>query len=84
MVSAIDSRSRDRQVRQEMVTGVETSDRVEIEDAGASDTVVERERSLAWWVHRLAPASLTSRIVLLNIAGPVSYTHLTLPTISSV
>ena len=52
-----------------MVTGVETSDRVEIEDAGASDTVVERERSLAWWVHRLAPASLTSRIVLLNIAG---------------
>lgn len=52
-----------------MVTGVETPDRVEIEDAAQSETIIERERGFAWWVHRLAPASLTSRIVLLNIAG---------------
>ena len=52
-----------------MVTGVETPDRVEVEETTTSEAVAERERSLAWWVHRLAPASLTSRIVLLNIAG---------------
>ncbi len=52
-----------------MVTGVETPDRIEIEEATTSEAVAERERSLAWWFHRLAPASLTSRIVLLNIAG---------------
>ena len=52
-----------------MVTGVETPDRIEIEEATTSEAVAERDRSLAWWIHRLAPASLTSRIVLLNIAG---------------
>src|SRR5437868_10136973 len=52
-----------------MVTGVETPDRIEVEDTTATETVVERERGLAWCIHRMAPASLTSRIVLLNIAG---------------
>src|SRR4029079_16937310 len=52
-----------------MVTGVETPDRVEIDDIGAGETAQTVARGPYWWFHRLAPARLTSRIVLLNIAG---------------
>jgi two-component system, OmpR family, sensor histidine kinase ChvG len=52
-----------------MVTGVETPDRVEIDDIGAAETAQTVARGPYWWFHRLAPARLTSRIVLLNIAG---------------
>jgi two-component system sensor histidine kinase ChvG len=52
-----------------MVTGVETPDRVEIDDIGAAETAHTVARGPYWWFHRLAPARLTSRIVLLNIAG---------------
>src|SRR6476619_6554 len=52
-----------------MVTGVETPDRVEVDDIGSADTAQTISRGPLWWIHRLAPARLTSRIVLLNIAG---------------
>jgi two-component system, OmpR family, sensor histidine kinase ChvG len=52
-----------------MVTGVETPDRVEIEESAPAEAAAEQSRGLLWLVHRLAPARLTSRIVLLNIAG---------------
>ena len=51
-----------------MVAGVETPDRVEIEEPAQPETG-EQSRGLLWLIHRLAPARLTSRIVLLNIAG---------------
>ncbi|MGE3829672.1 MAG: stimulus-sensing domain-containing protein [Parvibaculaceae bacterium] len=51
-----------------MVTAIETPDRVEVEDA-AQPEPAEQTRGLLWFIHRLAPARLTSRIVLLNIAG---------------
>jgi two-component system sensor histidine kinase ChvG len=50
------------------VTGPDNLER-EAEDPGAPDIIQAEPRSLAWWFHRLAPARLTSRIVLLNIAG---------------
>src|SRR5437762_1761808 len=52
-----------------MVTGVETPDGVEVDDIGSADTAQTISRGPLWWIHRLAPARLTSRIVLLNIAG---------------
>src|SRR5437764_2423276 len=52
-----------------MVTGVETPDRVEVDDIGMADAAQGLSRGPLWWVHRLAPARLTSRIVILNIAG---------------
>jgi two-component system sensor histidine kinase ChvG len=53
-----------------MVSGVETPDRVEVEETtSAEPAAAETPRGLAWWLHRLAPARLTSRIVLLNLAG---------------
>ncbi|CAN5561132.1 sensor histidine kinase [soil metagenome] len=51
-----------------MVTGVDTHDRIEVEDT-VPDAAPVTLRGPFWWVHRLAPARLTSRIVLLNIAG---------------
>jgi two-component system sensor histidine kinase ChvG len=54
-----------------MVSGVETPDRVEFEDVVQSETPAAGQRGLLWWIHRLAPARLTSRIVLLNLAGLV-------------
>ena len=52
-----------------MVTGVETPDRVEVDEIGTADAAQSISRGPLWWIHRLAPARLTSRIVLLNIAG---------------
>jgi two-component system, OmpR family, sensor histidine kinase ChvG len=52
-----------------MVTGVETPDRVEVDDIGVADAAQTVSRGPLWWIHQLAPARLTSRIVLLNIAG---------------
>jgi two-component system sensor histidine kinase ChvG len=52
-----------------MVSGVETPDRVEVEDSAAAEPAAVTQHGLAWWLHRLAPARLTSRIVLLNLAG---------------
>ena len=52
-----------------MVTGVETPDRLEIDDIGTAEAAHTISRGPLWWIHRLAPARLTSRIVLLNIAG---------------
>src|SRR5437016_12108308 len=52
-----------------MVAGVETPDRVEVDDIGTADAAHTISRGPVWWIHRRAPASLTSRIVLLNIAG---------------
>lgn len=52
-----------------MVTGVETHDRIEADEASPADAAAVPQRGPFWWVHRLAPARLTSRIVLLNIAG---------------
>lgn len=52
-----------------MVSGVETPDRIDFEDSVQAETPAAERRSLLWWVHRLAPARLTSRIVLLNLAG---------------
>ncbi|MBL8905509.1 MAG: sensor histidine kinase [Rhizobiales bacterium] len=54
-----------------MVSGVETPDRIDFEDSVQAETSVAERRGLLWWVHRLAPARLTSRIVLLNLAGLV-------------
>ncbi|MFO0993938.1 MAG: sensor histidine kinase [Hyphomicrobiales bacterium] len=54
-----------------MVSGVETPDRIEFEDSVQVDAPAAERRSLLWWIHRLAPARLTSRIVLLNLAGLV-------------
>src|SRR5438067_4100187 len=52
-----------------MVTGVETPDRLEVDDIGTAEAAQTISRGPLWWIHRLAPARLTSRIVLLNIAG---------------
>ena len=52
-----------------MVTGVETPDRIEIDDIGTAEAAHTTSRGPLWWFHRLAPARLTSRIVILNIAG---------------
>lgn len=52
-----------------MVSGVETPDRIDFEDTVQVETPAAERRSLLWWIHRLAPARLTSRIVLLNLAG---------------
>src|SRR5947208_4485668 len=52
-----------------MVTGVETPDRIEIDDIGTAEAAHTTSRGPLWWIHRLSPARLTSRIVLLNIAG---------------
>ncbi|MFN0192858.1 MAG: stimulus-sensing domain-containing protein [Aestuariivirga sp.] len=41
----------------------------EPEDADDPGDAPPPRNSLLWWVHRLAPARLTSRIVLLNLAG---------------
>lgn len=54
-----------------MVSGVETPDRIDFEDTVQAETPAAERRSLLWWIHRLAPARLTSRIVLLNLAGLV-------------
>jgi two-component system sensor histidine kinase ChvG len=54
-----------------MVSGVETPDRIEVEDSAPAEPAAATQPSLAWWFHRLAPARLTSRIVLLNLAGLV-------------
>src|ERR1041384_644631 len=51
-----------------MVTAVDTPDRAEAEDA-AAEPLPAISRGPLWWIHRLAPARLTSRIVILNIAG---------------
>ncbi len=50
------------------VNATEPPDR-ELDDSSAAETAVVEQRGFAWWFHRLAPARLTSRIVLLNIAG---------------
>jgi two-component system sensor histidine kinase ChvG len=50
------------------VNAAEATDR-DIEDAGPAEVPQPEIRTLTWWFHRLAPARLTSRIVLLNIAG---------------
>jgi len=52
-----------------MVSGVETPDRIDFEDSVQAETPAAERRGLLWWIHRLAPARLTSRIVLLNLAG---------------
>ena len=53
-----------------MVTGVETpGPHRDRGGSSPSNAAAEQTRSLFWRVHRLAPARLTSRIVLLNIAG---------------
>jgi len=54
-----------------MVSGVETPDRIDFEDSVQAEAPAAERRSLLWWIHRLAPARLTSRIVLLNLAGLV-------------
>ena len=54
-----------------MVSGVETPDRIDFEESAHADAPSAERRSLLWWIHRLAPARLTSRIVLLNLAGLV-------------
>ncbi|MBL8893581.1 MAG: stimulus-sensing domain-containing protein, partial [Rhizobiales bacterium] len=54
-----------------MVSGIETPDRIDFEDSVQADVPAVERRSLLWWIHRLAPARLTSRIVLLNLAGLV-------------
>jgi two-component system, OmpR family, sensor histidine kinase ChvG len=53
-----------------MVTAVETPDRAEAEDT-AAEPAPAISRGPLWWIHRLAPARLTIRIVLLNLAGLV-------------
>src|SRR5437764_8354144 len=52
-----------------MVTDVDTPDRIEVDEVAAVDAPASPSRGPLWWVHRLSPARLTSRIVLLNIAG---------------
>jgi two-component system sensor histidine kinase ChvG len=41
----------------------------DIEEAADPGDAPPPRHSLLWWIHRLAPARLTSRIVLLNLAG---------------
>jgi two-component system, OmpR family, sensor histidine kinase ChvG len=48
---------------------VELTETPEAEDAGETEKSPDSPRGFAWWFHRLAPARLTSRIVLLNLAG---------------
>jgi two-component system sensor histidine kinase ChvG len=50
------------------VNAAETQER-DTDESGSTETVAPEHRGLEWWFHRLAPARLTSRIVLLNIAG---------------
>jgi two-component system sensor histidine kinase ChvG len=51
-----------------VVAHVEVTDRIEADDSTASADASDRSRT--WrWLHLLTPARLTSRIVLLNIAG---------------
>src|SRR4051812_24433127 len=52
-----------------MVTAVDTPDRAEAEEASAAEAGPAISRGPLWWIHRLAPARLTIRIVLLNLAG---------------
>ena len=53
-----------------MVAGLDTTHRVELEDSpgGRARTV---QPAGAWWLQRLAPARLTSRIILINFVGLV-------------
>lgn len=41
----------------------------EVDEGTAFENAPDENRDYAWWFHRLAPARLTSRIVLLNLAG---------------
>jgi two-component system sensor histidine kinase ChvG len=53
-----------------MVANVEMTERVEQDDSAAQgDSAQSGDQSGAGWLSRLTPARLTSRIVLLNIAG---------------
>ena len=52
-----------------MVAHVEIPDRIEIEDSAARRRRRRDSDAELSWTHRLTPARLTSRIVLLNIAG---------------
>jgi two-component system sensor histidine kinase ChvG len=50
------------------VNGAESADR-DSEEIASVEPPSQEARGVSWWFHRLAPARLTSRIVLLNIAG---------------
>jgi two-component system, OmpR family, sensor histidine kinase ChvG len=52
-----------------MVTVAEPPDRIDSEEHAPLAAAPVERRGLIWWFHRLAPARLTSRILLLNLAG---------------
>jgi two-component system sensor histidine kinase ChvG len=52
------------------VNAADSPDR-DTDESATVEPLAEGSRGLAWWLHRLAPARLTSRIVILNIAGLV-------------
>ena len=52
-----------------MVTAAEPPDRIETDEHPQSAAAPVERRGFIWWFHRLAPARLTSRILLLNLAG---------------
>ena len=52
-----------------MTATADQSERLDVEEAAGGDTPVPASRGLFRLLHRLAPQRLTSRIILLNLAG---------------